>query len=156
MLADDVTAVVLDENERPIVLPAFPRTKLWADAVQQLGHNKEALDRVRPAQEKYELKVPDKACQRSLPLRHVYQLTTTNKDELQLEAVENLWRFAVLRNNTYRVQFLDGLELRPHHFKIVSAAASQIPVTRVVRPSAPNRLNELADMIEQDFRREDN
>jgi len=152
MLADDVTGIVLDNDGRPSVLPAFPRTRLWADSVEKLGHDKEQLEQVRLGQEKYELTIPEKFCARKLPLCHVYQLTTTNKDELKLETVENIWRFAALRNNTYRVRFLDGLEMRPHHFKTVSAVARQIPVTDVVRPSYPFRLMELADMIEEDLK----
>ena len=48
MLADDVTGVVLGKDGMPLALPAFPRAKLWADSVKRLGHDKDALSRVRP------------------------------------------------------------------------------------------------------------
>lgn len=59
--------------------------------------------------------------------------------------------FNIVLHNTYRYVFLDGLAMRKPHFDLISAVASQVGVTRVVRPSFPFRLRELADLIVQDL-----
>ncbi len=151
MLSDDIASIALDDSDSPVVMPAFPRTKLWADSAQRLGHDITSLTRVRPKQEKYEIAAHDRFADKAVPPHHVYLLTTSNKDELRLEQVENLDRFKVLLNNAYRVGFLDGLSLQPAHFQLASAVANKVPVTRVVRPHNPERLDELIDLIEADF-----
>jgi len=152
MLSDDIAGIVLDQAGSPVVLPAFPRTKLWEDSALRLGHDTAALPRVRPQQKKYEIATREQFASDPVPPRHVYLLTTSNKEELRLEEVENLQRFSVLLHNTYRVGFLDGLSLRPAHFRLASAVANRVPVTRVVRPHDPERLDELIDLIEEHFR----
>ena len=59
--------------------------------------------------------------------------------------------FRIVLTNTYHQQFLDGMEMRAPHFRLVSAVARQATVTLVTRPSHPFRLGELADLIEQDL-----
>jgi hypothetical protein len=151
MLSDDIAGIVLDDAGAPVVVPAFPRTKLWADAARALGHDISNLQRVRPQQEKYEIHAPDRFADEAVPLYRVYLLTTSNKEELLLEEVVNLQRFNVLLHNTYRVGFLEGLGLRPVHFRLAAVAARRTPVMRVIRPDDPRRLEEMIELIEQDF-----
>jgi len=152
MLSDDIAGIVLDHDGSPVVIPAFPRTKLWADSAQRLGRDITTLPRVRPRQEKYEIATHDQFAREPTNPHQIYLLTTSNTDELRLEAVDRIRRFGVVLHNTYRVSFLDGLSLRAPHFRLASAVAKAVPVTRVIRPHDPNRLNELVDMIEQDYR----
>ena len=47
ILADDLCAVAMDKDSRAIVLPGFPRLKLWADALKKLEVPAADLLRVR-------------------------------------------------------------------------------------------------------------
>jgi len=66
--------------------------------------------------------------------------------------VEDAKKFGVILFNTYRGRFLDGLEMRADHFKLATAAGKTARVKRVTRPRAPFLLEELADMVEKDFK----
>ncbi|MBI1801547.1 MAG: hypothetical protein HY259_07150 [Chloroflexi bacterium] len=151
MMVDDVCGVMLDASGRPTVLPGYPRTRLWSDAAQKLEQDITTLERTRPAMEKYERQLPEQYWDQPAPLRRIYLLNTSNKDELFLTAEPRMDTFSIVLRNTYRQQFLDGLEMRAPHFSLVSAVAKQTTVTRVTRPSHPFRLTELADLIEQDL-----
>ena len=151
MIVDDVCAVVLDEAGEPVVLPAYPRTRLWADAARKLAVATEGLDRTRPTLEKFERQIPEQFWNQPTPLRHIYGLTTSNKDELALHPLPRIQTFSAVLHNTYRHVFLDGLEMRQPHFKLVSAVATRVGVTRAVRPSGGFKLAELADLIEGDL-----
>ena len=57
MLADDATAVAPDGSGRPEALPAFPRLRLCADALDMLGRRARARDQVYEGVEKYSFPV---------------------------------------------------------------------------------------------------
>lgn len=151
MMVDDVCGVVLDGTGQPHVLPAYPRTRLWADAAKQLQIETEGLERTRPTLEKYERQLPDCFWDQPTPLRHIYQLTTTNQDELTLTPLSTIDTFNAVLHNTYRHTFLDGLAMRQPHFQMVTAVASQMGASCVMRPSGSFKLKELADRIEEDL-----
>ena len=109
------------------------------------------MERTRPTMEKYERQIPEQFWDQPAPLRRIYLLTHVNRDELKLEAVPRINTFSIVLRNTYRQQFLDGLEMRAPHFGLAAAVAKQTGVTRVTRPSHPFRLAELADLIEKDL-----
>lgn len=148
MVVDDVCAVTVDGTGQPMVLPAYPRTRLWADSAKALQIDTEGLERTRPTMEKYERQLPDQFFDQPTPLRHIYHLTTHNQDDMRLEPLPPIQTFNAVLHNTYRYGFLDGLALRRPHFQLVSAVAGQVGVTRVARPSGRFTLQVLADAIE--------
>ena len=74
MLADDVSGIVLDDKDRPHVLPAFPSSRLWAESAAKLNLSTKEVSRVRAALDKYVFPV-EHFCQETLPLLGVYVLT---------------------------------------------------------------------------------
>ena len=151
MMVDDVCAVNLDGAGHPQVLPGYPRTRLWRDAAQKLEQDIGGMERTRPTMEKYERQASEQYWDQPARLHRIYLLTASNKDELKLDQVPRIRTFNIVTHNTYRKQFLDGLEMRASHFNLAAAAARQTAVVHVTRPSHPFRLTELADLIEQDL-----
>ncbi len=151
MMVDDVCAVTLDSDGLPLVLPGYPRTRLWSDAAHKLEQDISIMERTRPTMEKYERQATDSFWDQPASLRRIYLLTSANRDEIKLDPMPRIHTFSIVLHNTYRQQFLDGLEMRAPHFGLAAAVAKQSGVTRVTRPSHPFRLTELADRIEQDL-----
>jgi len=152
ILADDVCALALDSAGQPVVLPGFPQLKLWADTAKKLEQETGSLRRVRPQLEKFALPVEDGFVNEPRTLFAVYHLTAHNTREFKMEAVEDAKKFGAILFNTYRGRFLDGLEMRAEHFKLATAAGKTARVMRVTRPSAPFLLEELADLVDKNFR----
>ena len=151
MLVDDVCAISAEGAGRLMVEPAYPRTRLWADAARKLGRDVAGLPRTQPGMDKYELQVPEHFWDAPAALRRIYVLTSSERDDLRLEQLPAVERFATLLDHTYRREFLTGLALQPRHFELAAAAARAVPITRVARPAEPFRLSELADLIERDL-----
>lgn len=151
LMVDDVCGLVLDSAGTPLVMPGYPRTRLWSDAARKLEQDINVMERTRPTMEKYERQLPEQYWDQPAPLRRIYLLSASNKDELFVKPEPRINTFRIVLHNTYRQQFLDGLEMRAPHFNLVTAVAKQIQVLRVTRPSHPFRLTELADLIEQDL-----
>jgi hypothetical protein len=151
MMVDDVCAIVVDLQKNLTVLPGYPRTRLWLDSVKKLDQNIEQMVRTRAKMEKYERQVPDQYWDQTTNLRKIYLLTEHNQDEIILEKIPRIHTFNLVLRNTYRHQFLDGLNMRGSHFESVTAVAQQIQVTRIQRPRHGFQLTELADNIEQNL-----
>jgi hypothetical protein len=78
ILADDVTVIDVSAPGGAVVLPSFPRIKLWRDVVDQMGLAPDGLERVRPELEKYMLPVEASFRREPLPLGSVYHLKTVS------------------------------------------------------------------------------
>jgi hypothetical protein len=151
MMVDDVCAVVLDPAGAPLVLPGYPRIRLWADAAEKLEHDIGGMVKTRPEMEKYERQVTEQYWDQPAPLRRIYLLNTVNRDLLALNPEPRIHTFQIMLHNTYRQRFVDGLQMRAAHFDLITAVARQTGVTSVTRPAQPFRLQELADLIERDL-----
>jgi hypothetical protein len=153
MMVDDVCALALGPAGAPLVLPGYPRTRLWADAAEKLEHDIGGMVRTRPELEKYERQVAEQFWAQPAPLHRIYLLDAVHRDQLVLEPQPRIRTFTIMLQNTYRRNFLDGLQMRAAHFDLITAVARQTGVTRVIRPTQPFRLKELADLVEHDLAR---
>ncbi len=151
VLADDVCAVKIGADGVPRAFPAYPGLRLWADAIRKLDIDPEGLTRARPLLQKSILPTGRALEQHPLPLSHVYLLSTSNQDRLELEPVEGMRKLRVLTDNTYRRQFLEGLGDKQDHFRLCVAVSRCAKVTQVIRPGAGFKLDELQRLIEADF-----
>jgi hypothetical protein len=143
ILADDVVPV--DDECR--VLPGFPRLKLWEDAAGRLDIETAGLRRIRPHLEKYNLPIHDRYAGNPLPVRWVYILGSHPLPDTLFESIDGMDRFRPLRNNTYRVRFLEGMALNAEHLRLCGRLAGRAHVTRVTRPEHGFDLDDLMDRI---------
>ena len=147
MLCDDVAAVEVHATGKPSVLSAFPRMRLWADALVALGWNDRPQERVQEGQEKYQVPV-ERFCPTPEPLRAVYILTHKTQRPVRIERVPLGQVFYQLRKHIYRKNLRKGLDQQATHFWTLVAVAKSVPVFRVIRPTHPLLLDALADRID--------
>ena len=161
MLADDVAGVVpasflrrasAGADARPLALPAYPRLRLCADAVDALGWRGQAREQEWTQPGKY-LAPVQRFHASALPVCALYLLASHDRSGIEIETVPPAAAFEALGGYGWRKPLLKGLDRWQAHFRIVAAMARQAPVARVVRPAAgPLRLDALADRIEAHVR----
>jgi hypothetical protein len=147
IVADDVVPV--DANCS--VLPGFPRLKLWQDTAEQLGIETSELRRIRPELYKFNYPLHDRFAHQTLPIRWVYILSTHKEPDIKFKAIRGLQRFNHLRNNTYRIRFMEGQLLKVQHLKRCGQLAGRIHLSRVTRPDQGFELDPLIDSILADI-----
>ncbi|MEM7132586.1 MAG: hypothetical protein AAF702_40155 [Chloroflexota bacterium] len=150
MLADDITAIELDDRQESHVIPGFPRTKLWLDAAQTLQIDVTKLEPTRPKLKKYEYHVPDQFESAPMGINAIYELTVSNH-ELSIQTMPQMRIIQALVRNTYRHKFLDGLAKRGTHFELLTKIAQRVPVARVKRPRETYHLDALVELILEDL-----
>lgn len=147
LVADDISVIDL-ENDKPVVYPGIPHLKLWQDVLKKLDDN-EKYEKVRPQLLKFRKPVEKALVDEPVKAGTIIILGTKNSMEYEHREIKGMEKFNVLKNNTYRFQFVEGLGTVQPHFKIVSKLAGTTRVIQVKRPSSPLMLYELADYIEE-------
>lgn len=151
VLTDDLCVVRPGPDGRMLAHPGFPQTKLWLDSLKQLDVSAEGLRRIRNKLEKRAVPLGGDFETGPRPLKKLYLLRPSPKDELKLVPVQGPQKFSILKNHTYRFGFLAGIDGKAGHFQLALRLAQQVPVTVVHRPREPFRLKELVELLAADF-----
>ena len=146
LLADDVAGLVPAAGGVR-VLPAFPRLRLWADALPAADRRQ----RVRRNLEKYWVPAARFGAA-PRPVCAAFVLESHNRPDFDVEPVPASRAFWTVWGHTYRKRLLDALGQRPTHYRTGMVLARRVPFVRVRRPNHPLRLAELADRIEAHVR----
>ena len=149
VLADDHCVLRASPDRGLLVHPAFPLLKLWPDSLRQLELAARLTRRLRLGVNKRALVLGAEFASDTVPLRKIYVLSPSNRDELSLTPIEGLRRFNVLRSHLYRARFLTGTN--PQHFQHLLALATQATLVLVKRPRSPFRLEELERLIAENL-----
>ncbi|MBE9041275.1 hypothetical protein IQ235_10835 [Oscillatoriales cyanobacterium LEGE 11467] len=149
LIGDDVVALDLNDNTRPVVLPAFPQLKLWPDAVESLGGDPENLPRLVPHLEKRDRRVREGFIDRTVPLGHIFLLG--KGETVEIRPLEPQRIVTYLLQNSYVTRF--GSELlqagEAAHFLRLVRLARSISIERLLRPSQLFLLPTVARLVEE-------
>lgn len=146
-VADDIAVIDFRPNNKYYIFPGIPHIKLWKDVIQHLDE-KNITEKVRPTLEKYIKPITNPTSFRSVLLEKIIVLSVTNTSIFAVEEVVGAEKFNLLRNNTYRIQYVDKLQQIETHFKNLSKLASGVRVYKVERPPYPLLISELIEYIE--------
>jgi len=150
LLCDDVCVIRFDDDHAPLVYPGFPRLKLWSDALSTFDIDPDKLQRDYFRADKYHLSVPDRFWIDPVPLRHINILQFS--DEVPAPCIEDIQpaqAVHLLRNNTYRYQYISGLGLTRSHFHDCVRLARSTAIHYLTRPRQHSNLAECQRLVEQ-------
>jgi hypothetical protein len=153
-LSDDVCAVSIAEDGVPYATSAYPRAKMWVESLQHFGIDPAELRRVRPASEKRTVPLESFCSADRVPVSCLYVLSSPGarkEAHLSVRSLTGPPRIRVLRDNTYRVEYLRGLNQTARHFQQIVHLASRLPVKRVFCARQEFAVEKLATVVENDF-----
>jgi hypothetical protein len=148
IVTDDVLAVDAGSGGSPIVLPGFPRLKLWPDAAASLGDVPEMLPRLHPSWEKRSRRDSRGFPQKPLPLERVYVLAEGTHPEI--EAIQPQEAFVELVRHSFVARLLQATGAATTHFYQCAELVRAVPIRRLRAPRALSALPDLARLIEED------
>lgn len=146
LLADDIS-VIKTEAGKPVVYPGIPHLKLWEDVMTNLEEDVTKYPKVRPQLLKYRKPAAEEFLNKSVKVHSISILSSGNTPGFEVKQIKGVEKFNLIRNNTYRHQYLAGLEKTVHHFRIATELAGACTVFKVKRPVSPLLLEELADFF---------
>jgi hypothetical protein len=171
LLADDLAAVGLDDQGKPVVWPTSTELALWPDSVEKLGlggpdafseetnvspdsgHTPEpaAPGDANPDQRRY-FDFSAQTAKAAFPLRAIYWLSVHHREELAIEEVQGARRFAVLGPRLYNSHVADALLDREAYFRLATAVTQAVPLRRLQRLEGQWSVPALVQMLETEGR----
>ncbi|MPQ44224.1 hypothetical protein [Clostridium tarantellae] len=148
-LADDVSAVVLNNFGIPFISPAYPQQKLCRDAMIKLGYDTNNFIRIDEGRDKFVIPVNGGFLQESKPLVAVCEIAVGNVDSVQIEEIKGNEKLKVLLKNIYRIEFIKISGMYPEYFKKCVNVAQNILLFKIIRPKDKFSVNEQMEIIEK-------
>lgn len=153
LLCDDVCAIQFDAEGAPMAQPSFPRVKLWKDALAAIGIDSAHLQPDYSRADKYHAPVTGGFASAAVPLRHVFALAFGPDNEPpSVQRISPAQSVHLLRDNTYRYQYISDLKLTRSHFLDCVRLAEGTKVWKLTRPRRHSALPECRKVIEQQIR----
>lgn len=147
-VADDVSAIRLDEHGQAWVYPGLPRMKLWGNALKKLGLASGA--QIRPGMDKYHVDLP--VSREPVRLTSLYELQPQpGTTAVLLDPISGMQRVSTLLTHTYRPPYIKILGLQAQHMARVARLASQFQMARIRRPQSRDSIQEVVDLVLKDW-----
>lgn len=146
-LTDDVAAISMDANGVPWLNPAYPQQKLWRDSAEAMGLNLDGHARVLPNMDKYALPSAAGFCSTAVPLVAICELQPAQCADVSIHPLDKGDTLSILIQNTYRPWLVQGLGLKPHHFRQCVELCARIRGLRLIRESRTFSLAEQMRMV---------
>ena len=147
LLADDVCVIDANDPARPMVLPAFPRSKLWEDAASAIKMPPDAPLQQRKFHFRFAGK--DQFTTQPTPLHAVFLLA-----EPSILHPSRMWSshgpqaVAALSNLVYRQRAAAIWGLKPNLFQMAAAIANSAAIVNWLRPRDLSQLDKDTAFIE--------
>jgi hypothetical protein len=145
VIADDISVIGQNEKQDYIVESGIPHLKLWKDVLVHLN-KADDLSRVRPQLEKYRIPIPVLE-EETASLSKIVILRPSNSTDFSYSEILGRDKFHLLRNNTYRLQFIDKMNQTEVHFRNISQVVNSIQMFHANRPQDPLNILEFAKYI---------
>lgn len=137
---DDITPVRITGPET-FITPIKTGIKLWDDSLRKLNIEKNGLEKIRPALDKFYLTDRETFSEQQR-LDHLFILGTHQKEEFIVNELTGMGKYDVLRKQIYRRVYLKGMPAtEKSYFKQLLLLAARVRVTKILRP-------ELCDIYE--------
>ena len=147
IMSDDICAI--DTQNR--IVPGMPHIKLWQEAAEGLGIETHDLDRVRPEMEKFGLPLKSAFCDDRVAIKTIFLLSGHHSNDITIETLKTHEKFMALRDNTYRLPFVAGMNLSALHFQQLNMLAKDVTVKRIKRPIDGFQVGALLDVLLTDL-----
>lgn len=137
VIADDVCVIGFGGAGRPFASPGLPRLRLWAEALQVMGHDKANYQRsyIDEAAVVEKFDVPIKgagSASRDIDLAALYLLD--RGDALSITRLSGLEAAEAVFANTYRGSYLSAVDGKHDHWRSSIDLVRRVPVFRAIRP----------------------
>lgn len=147
-ITDDILVVDFDKNNNPILLPGFPRIKLWDDVIDLLTNENEHYPKIHPKFKKYSYKLNKNFCEQKLPLKRAYIIEKNKKNTLSHIISQDA--IIELIKNSYLI-FLFNDNEKQQNFIQCGRIVNNITIKRLKRSQSLNSIKELINLLEKEI-----
>jgi hypothetical protein len=155
LISDDVIPVTLNEENIPIVTPAYPQQKLWIESLNEFGMESTQYRPIINRETKYAIPVLQQFASVPLPLAGLFELVKTESDQVELNPIQSLHQLHTLYYHTYRNFFIAPSGLMEWHFNTTAKICEHIDLYQLSRPISRFTAHELTNSILKTLQKEE-
>ena len=134
ILCDDVCVIGFDAAGQPLAWPGLPRLKLWGDAADAFGIDRDSIEPVFDEMEKYNVPLRQQGAARPIPFRRLYVLSRADADGTgAIVRLRGQRAMEAVMSQTYRSLYLGPMGLRSRHFRHCAALLAHAEVYAAAR-----------------------
>ena len=148
VICDDVARISTTNQNEIVISSGFPQMKQWVDSLKKLGEQPNQYKKLRASMEKRAYHLDKQFVSGQFLVGAVFFLSSHNRLEIEIEPVKGVQKFNLLRNNTYRNKFMNGIGNFKEHLAICEALSSQAAMFQIKRPDKGFLIDELVQAIE--------
>ncbi|MBF0394217.1 MAG: serine kinase, partial [Alphaproteobacteria bacterium] len=149
VLSDDVTVVDVEAPGGPLVLPSFPRIKLWRNVMDALALSRDGLERSRAELERFHLPLGKEFQTEPLPLAAIYHLAEDRLPDLggRIERLNSLTAIHSVETSVYRLKVARRLLGSVRLFRMLALVAAATPSHMLSRRLGQLGLDDLNSQV---------
>lgn len=158
LLSDDTTVIHTSKEDKIYITPSYPRVKLWEDALEVLDIKNEKVQlkgySIKETRDKFGIIMNEQYLEKNVPLKAIYVLAKGDVNQFKMVEKKGLEKIQIIRNQSHKLEFIDGMNIQHQHFQQCTRIAQKIIVKEVIRPKN-NRSQEIGafiDFLEADFK----
>lgn len=155
LISDDVIPVTLNQENIPMITPAYPQQKLWQESLDQFKMESSQYRPIIERESKFAIPVLNQFASRPLPLSGVFELIKTENDDIQFNRINNLQSLHTLFHHTYRNFFIVPLGLMDWHFNMTAKMCERISLFQIRRPVSRFSALDLVEIILSTVKKEE-
>ena len=148
LITDDQGVLSLTRHAPPLVLPSFPRLKLWPDSVTSLGTDPEGLPRLAAETDKRSVSTLLNFRHDPLPLRRLYFLDNAQTPEIAPMKAQAAMLGLIANSGLSFFRRLVSPAAGRLHFEQCRDLLSGVSVYTLKRSRSLDRLGETVDLVE--------
>lgn len=147
LVADDVTLVRV-QGGSAVVVPGYPRMKVWPESLRALGRDPDAFERVHPEIDKRDVRA-ERFASEPVELGALYVLA--EGDEPAVRPLDPQEAFASLVANSYAADLLEATGTRERHFNQVTELCRRVPVRALATGRPLARVRDVPGIVADDL-----
>ena len=148
LLTDDIIPVsIMGAKKQPVINPTYPQQKLWRQSLDAFGVDHSTLRPIHGRETKYCVSALDTYCTEPIVLAGLFELLTSDDDDVHIQAATRLEKLPILFQHTFRQFLVPRLNLTQWHFRMSALLGEQLPIYRIHRPTTRFTAPQLVDLV---------
>jgi len=110
IVSDDISAIRLNENGQPVVLPGYPMMKLWRDSSEKFGIEWDETRFIRENVKKMIVNTSNRFHDKEVGLRQIYLLSYKNSGNAEIHEITGYKKLELLTGKIFRKNYIKKMK----------------------------------------------
>jgi GTPase SAR1 family protein len=133
-LADDISAISMNQELQLFVHPAFPQQRLCTDTALNMGYDLSTLKLASMEENKYIVKLEEQYIGEKMPLAAIVEICISDTEEVTLEELRGIDKIKHIEKNIYCGPLYDNMGFTNDYYQALLLIAKITAYYKVSRP----------------------